>query len=66
MGVLEIPAIGYRDEIEMTAMMEGGESNHILLGRNFLREFLVTIDCANDVVHDQRVGSRYSWLVEDE
>ena len=63
MGVLEIPAIGYRDEIEM---MEGGESNHILLGRNFLREVLVTIDCANDVVQDQHVGSRYSWLVEDE
>ena len=66
MGVLEIPAIGYRDEIEMTAMTDGGESNHILLGRNFLREVLVTIDCANDVVHDQHVGSRYSWFVEDE
>ena len=66
MGVLEIPAIGYRDEIEMTAMMEGGEANHILLGRNFLREFLVTIDCANDVVHYQRVGGGYSPLVDDE
>lgn len=66
MGVLEIPAIGYRDEIEMTAMTEGGESSHILLGRNFLREFLVTIDCANDVVHYQRVGGGYSALVEDE
>ncbi len=66
MGVLEIPAIGYRDEIEMTAMTDGGDSNHILLGRNFLREFLVTIDCANDVVHYQRVGDRYSPPVDDE
>lgn len=66
MGVLEIPAIGYRDEIEMTAMTDGGESNHILLGRNFLREFLVTIDCANDVVHYQRIGGSYSPLVDDE
>ncbi|WP_293905673.1 retropepsin-like aspartic protease [Phenylobacterium sp.] len=66
MGVLEIPAIGYRDEIEMTAMTEGGESNHILLGRNFLREFLVTIDCANDVVHYQRADHGYSPPIDDE
>lgn len=66
MGVLEIPAIGYRDEIEMTAMAEGGESGHILLGRNFLREFLVTIDCANDVVHFQRIDHSYSPPIDDE
>ena len=66
MGVLEIPAIGYRDEIEMTAMSDGGESNHILLGKNFLREFLVTIDCANDVVHFQRTDHSYSPPVDDE
>ena len=66
MGVLEIPTIGYRDEIEMTAMTEGGESNHILLGRNFLREFLVTIDCANEVVHFQRSGGGYGGFVDDE
>ena len=66
MGVLEIPAIGYRDEIEMTAMSDGGESNHILLGKNFLREFLVTIDCANDVVHFQRTDYSYSPPIDDE
>ena len=66
MGVLEIPAIGYRDEIEMTAMSDGGESSHILLGKNFLREFLVTIDCANDVVHYQRATHSYSPPIDDE
>ncbi len=66
MGVLEIPAIGYRDEIEMTAMTDGGEASHILLGRNFLREFLVTIDCASDVVHFQRRGGGYGAFVDDE
>jgi len=66
MGVLEIPDIGYRDEIEMTAMTDGGESSHILLGKNFLTEFLVTIDCANNVVHYQRSGHSYSPPVDDE
>lgn len=66
MGVLEIPAIGYRDEIEMTAMSDGGESTHILLGKNFLREFLVTIDCANNVVHFQRTDYSYSPFIDDE
>jgi predicted aspartyl protease len=66
MGVLEIPAIGFRDEIEMTAMTDGGESNHILLGKNFLRQFLVTIDCANDVVHYQLAKQPYSPPIDDE
>jgi hypothetical protein len=65
-GVLEIPAIGYSKPLEMTAMTEGFDANHVLLGKNFLREFLVTIDCANNVCWFSPARSHSSSIVDDE
>lgn len=65
-GLLEIPAIGYSKPLEMTAMTEGFESNHVLLGKNFLREFLVTIDCANNRCWFSRPGGYGTSMVDDE
>ncbi len=65
-GILEIPAIAFIKPMEMTAMTEGAEANHILLGKNFLSEFLVTIDCANGVCWFNKPGQRPSLMIDDE
>jgi len=66
LGVLELPALGYSQPIEMTAMADGGEPNHVLLGKNFLREFLVTIDCARSVCWFNRHGGASTTIMDDE
>ncbi len=65
-GILEIPAIGYSQPLEMAAMAEGVNAHHVLLGKNFLSEFLVTIDCANGVCWFNRRGAGQSQMVDDE
>ena len=65
-GMLEIPAIGYSKPLEMTAMTDGFDSNHVLLGKNFLRDFLVTIDCANNRCWFSRIAGHPSPMVDDE
>lgn len=65
-GILEIPAIGYSKPLEMTAMTEGFDANHVLLGKNFLQEFLVTIDCANNLCWFNRGRGHASPMVDDE
>jgi hypothetical protein len=65
-GLLDIPAIGYSRPLEMTAMTEGFDANHVLLGKNVLREFLVTIDCANNVCWFNRARHHAPPLIDDE
>ncbi len=65
-GLLEIPAIGYSKPLEMTAMADGFESTHILLGKNFLQEFLITIDCANGRCWFYKPAETTSSMVDDE
>jgi hypothetical protein len=65
-GILEIPAIGYSKPLEMTAMTEGFDANHVLLGKNFLREFLVTIDCANNLCWFNQARGHAPFVVDDE
>jgi len=65
-GVLEIPPIGYSRPLEMTAMTDGFDAHHVLLGKNFLREFLVTIDCANNLCWFNPARGHSSSVVDDE
>ena len=65
-GILEIPGIGYSQPLEMTAMTEGVDAHHVLLGKNFLQDFLVTIDCANNVCWFTKHGHSPSQMIDDE
>jgi hypothetical protein len=65
-GLLDIPAIGYSRPLEMTAMTEGFDANHVLLGKNVLRKFPVTIDCANNVCWFNRARHHAPPLIDDE
>ena len=51
LGVLEIPALGFRQLMPLYALRVRRPTHEVLLGRSFLQHFIVTFDGPNGTFH---------------
>ena len=65
-GILEAPQLGVQLVTELYAFEEPLSSPRILIGRSFLRHFLVTFDGPSGIVTFARPTGHYSDPVDDE
>ena len=66
LGVLEVPALGFKRLMPLYASKVARINYNALLGRSFLTDFVVTFDGPNGCFHFYNAGERYPLPPDDE